>query len=49
MSNALVEGLFLLACWAPPLTVVAGAALLLVRVPSGQTLPRPVQTAAAHG
>ena len=29
MSNQLVEGLFLLAFWAPPLAVLAGALLLL--------------------
>ena len=49
MSNAVVEGLFLLAFWAPPLTVVAGAVLLLVKIPSGQPSPLPAQTAAAHG
>ena len=30
MSNQLVEGFFLLAFWAPPLAVLAGALLLLV-------------------
>jgi hypothetical protein len=29
MSNHIVEGLFLLAFWAPPLAVLAGALLLL--------------------
>jgi hypothetical protein len=29
MSNQLVEGLFLLAFWAPPLAVLAGALLLV--------------------
>ena len=29
MSNQLVEGLFLLAFWAPPLAVLAGGLLLL--------------------
>ena len=35
MSNQLVEGLFLLAFWAPPLAVVAGALTLLVPKPVG--------------
>ncbi len=30
MSNQIVEGLFLLAFWAPPLAVLAGGALLLL-------------------
>ena len=34
MSNAVVEGLFLLAFWAPPLTVVAGAMLLMIKAPA---------------
>ena len=34
MTNGVVEGLFLLAFWAPPLAVVAGALMLLVNVPS---------------
>jgi hypothetical protein len=29
MSNQIVEGLFLLAFWAPPLAVLAGALVLL--------------------
>lgn len=29
MSNQIVEGLFLLALWAPPLAALAGALLLL--------------------
>ena len=47
MSNAAVEGLFLLAFWAPPLTVVLGA-LLLVTIPSFKTSPLMARTAAAH-
>jgi hypothetical protein len=39
MSNPLVEGLFLLAFWAPLLAVVAGALMLLV--------PKPVERSAA--
>jgi hypothetical protein len=34
MSNTVVEGLFLLAFWAPPLVVVVGALSLIVRVPA---------------
>ena len=36
MPNAVVEGLFLLAFWAPPLTVVVCALALLVKMPSEQ-------------
>ena len=36
MSSALVEGLFLLAFWAPPATVVACALLLLVKAPAAR-------------
>ena len=48
MSNVVVEGLFLLAFWAPPLTVVAGALLLLVETPARQSLPLRAQTATAY-
>jgi len=43
MTNGIVEGLFLLAFWAPPLAVVAGALTLLVRIPAprGATRPAP--------
>ena len=34
MPNAVVEGLFLLAFFAPPLVVGAGALSLIVRIPS---------------
>ena len=34
MSNAVVEGLFLLAFWAPPLAVLAGALLLVIKAPA---------------
>jgi hypothetical protein len=34
MSNQLVEGLFLLSFWAPPLAVLAGALLLLAPNPA---------------
>jgi hypothetical protein len=33
-TNQLVEGFFLLALWAPPLAIVAGALLLLAPVPA---------------
>lgn len=36
MSNAVVEGLFLLAFWAPPLVVVLGALSLVTHVPSAR-------------
>jgi hypothetical protein len=36
MSNQLAEGLFLLAFWAPPLAVLAGALLLLAPNPVEQ-------------
>ena len=42
MSNQLVEGLFLLAFWAPPLAVVVGAlALLLLRTPAARRSAAP--------
>jgi hypothetical protein len=34
MSNAVAEGLFLLAFWAPPLAVFIGALVLVVGTPS---------------
>ena len=34
MSNQLVEGLFLIAFWAPPLAILAGALLLLAPTPA---------------
>jgi hypothetical protein len=34
MPKTIVEGLFLLAFWAPPLAVFAGALALLVKMPS---------------
>lgn len=43
MSNAVVEGLFLLAFWAPPLAVVAGALSVFVTIPSAHR-----SSAAAH-
>jgi hypothetical protein len=48
MPNAVVEGLFLFAFWAPPLTVVAGGLLLLVNTPARQTSPLTAQTATAQ-
>ena len=36
MPNAVVEGLFLLAFWAPPLVVVLGALSLIVKAPPPQ-------------
>jgi hypothetical protein len=41
MSNQIVEGLFLLAFWAPPLTVLACALLLLAPDSSSRRLPAP--------
>ena len=34
--SSVVEGLFLLAFWAPPLAVLAGALSLLITIPSAQ-------------
>jgi hypothetical protein len=41
MSNAVIDGLFLLAFWVPPLAVAAGALSLLVtaRSPRGSSVP----------
>jgi hypothetical protein len=39
MSNQIVEGLFLLAFWAPPLAVLAGALLLLAPDLSARRMP----------
>ena len=36
MSNAFVEGLFLLAFWAPPMVIAIGALSLVVHVPSAR-------------
>ncbi len=36
MPTGLAEGLFLLAFWAPPLAVVAGALALFVKTPSAR-------------
>ena len=41
MSNTVVEGLFLLACWLPPMTVFACALLLLVKAPPGGATSAP--------
>jgi hypothetical protein len=48
MPNAVVEGLFLFAFWAPPLAVVAGALLLLVKAPARTAVPLTTQAASAH-
>lgn len=48
MPNAVVEGLFLLAFLTPPLAVVAGGLLLLVKTPARTTLPLAAHTATAH-
>ena len=48
MSNSLVEGLFLLAFWAPPLAVVAGALLLLIPRHAERTVAAPRHAAPAH-
>lgn len=47
MPTAVVEGLFLFALWAPPLTVVAGGLLLLVKTPARTTSPLSAQAATA--
>jgi hypothetical protein len=41
MSNVIIEGLFLLAFWAPPLTVVACVLALLINAPSAQRSSAP--------
>jgi hypothetical protein len=46
MPNALVEGFFLLAFWAPPLAVVVGALALLVKTPAPHRSSARVHTAA---
>jgi hypothetical protein len=45
MSNPLVEGLLLLAFWAPPLAVVVGALMLIVPKPVEQSAALPRYTA----
>lgn len=45
MSNQLIEGLFLFAFWAPPLTVLAGVLLLLT--PERSARPSAVRSHAA--
>ena len=45
MPNAVVEGLFLLAFWAPPLVVVRGARSLFVEAPSPRRSSVPVHSA----
>ena len=46
MSNAFAEGLFLLAFWAPPLAVAAGALALLIKTPSPRRSGARVHSAA---
>lgn len=48
VSTTIAESLFLLALWAPPLAVIAGALLLVVRVPTVRAADLPERTAAAH-
>ena len=49
MSNQLVEGFFLLAFWAPPLTVVAGALLLLApKAPARRSVAPPHAAPLTH-
>jgi hypothetical protein len=48
MSNGIVEALFLAALFAPPLAVVVGALLLLVRVPARRHQPARTRLAHAH-
>ena len=45
MPNVVVEGLFLLAFWAPPVAVVAGALSLFVTVPSAARSAAPAHAA----
>ena len=46
MANGLVEGLFLLALWAPPLAIAAGALALLIRTPAPGRSAARIHTAA---
>jgi hypothetical protein len=48
MSNAVVEGLFQFAILAPPLTVVVGGLLLLIKTPARKTSLPTAQTPTAH-
>jgi hypothetical protein len=46
MPNAIVEGLFLLAFWAPPLAVAASALALLITSPAPRQAGARVHTTA---
>ena len=46
MPKSIVEGLFLLGFWAPPLAVVISALALLVRMSSARRRAAPSRTAA---
>jgi len=48
MSNAVVESLFLLAFFAPPLAVVASVPLLIARRPDRREAIGPAHVAPAH-
>jgi len=48
MPNAVVAGLFLLGCFAAPLTVVVGALVLLAKPSARTTSPLTSQAATAH-
>jgi hypothetical protein len=48
MPNAVVEGLFILALWVPPVVVAVCALMLLVRPSSPRTAPLPARTAATQ-
>ena len=48
MPNGLVQGLFLLAFWVPPVVVAVCALTLLVRPSSPQAAPLSARPAAAH-
>jgi hypothetical protein len=45
VSNAVAEGLFLLAFWAPPLAVLAGALSLFMTLPSAHGSSAPAHAA----
>ena len=46
MAKTIVEGLFLLAFWAPPLAVAAGALALLIKAPAARRTAVPARAAA---
>lgn len=48
MLDSVAPSLFLLAFWAPPLAVVAGALALFLKAPETKTSPFPAHAAVVH-